>query len=171
MPTSIKSYLCNVCPPWKFTHTCFHLKMNVCFDFFSSSLFIVRYNASDITVRLGEFDRSNFEGTERDFEIDSITIHHRYDPTKYVGHLGHKQYPSMDHDIALLKITPQQTNEVGLTNGDIQPIDLPKGTENFSKGSRCYIVGWGYTRKLKLYLRQLLKKIILFVCTILLFFH
>ncbi len=106
-------------------------------------------------MRLGEHDRSRYEGTEEDFRIESLTIHHRYNRRRYVSGVGHQKYRSLDHDIALLKITPLETNEneVGLIESrHICPLRLPGRLDQFEDGFRCYIIGWGYTRKFVIFL-------------------
>ncbi|XP_072025410.1 LOW QUALITY PROTEIN: chymotrypsinogen A-like [Amphiura filiformis] len=105
-----------------------------------------RYNTSEVTVRLGEYDRSRFEGSEMDYRIQVLTVHHRYNSLKYVGGIG-KTFRSLDHDIALLKITPLETNqnEVGIIARDICPLRLPGRLDKFPDGFKCYVIGWGYT--------------------------
>lgn len=81
---------------------------------------------SNFMVRVGEHNRTKFEGSEVDVVVKKVIRH---------PHYSHR---TIDNDIALLKlIRPVKLNKY------VQPACFP--SEDPPVGSQCYITGWGKT--------------------------
>jgi len=86
-------------------------------------------DASDYQMRLGEshIGQKEIEATERTFDIESITVHPKYDAVTY------------DHDIALFKVKGKiEYNHV------TKPICIPNQGQEFDPKSKCFLAGWGH---------------------------
>lgn len=85
----------------------------------------------DITVTLGEHDRSKNEGTEQKIGVIRVIPHPEY------------QAPWNDHDIALLQLaTPAQ---LGSAVGLVQPLVSPTDDAFVAPGAPSFVTGWGTT--------------------------
>jgi len=85
------------------------------------------FKASDITIRLGEYDFEAPSNSRRDFDVERIYMHERYNRKTY------------ENDIALLKLKKATT-----FNNDIWPICLPPPNVKL-EGKSAYVTGWGTT--------------------------
>ncbi|XP_072165246.1 chymotrypsinogen A-like [Diadema setosum] len=88
-------------------------------------------DTSDITVRIGEHDRSFPEGSEMDFDIECLHVHRCFEPDTY------------RYDIALIKLATSDDHRVVFSD-HVRTACLPEEGE-FEESDTCYVTGWGYT--------------------------
>jgi len=85
-----------------------------------------REHSGGFSIRVGEFDREMFEGSEVDIKVAKVIRHEDYDPRH------------LNNDIAMFKL-----EKPVVMNDHVSPACLP--SKKAPVGSKCYITGWGKT--------------------------
>ncbi len=93
------------------------------------------------TVRIGEYDLSEYDGLEADFRIGSDYVHHDFD------------IETIDSDIALLKLKTPVYNMPHIGYACV-----PTTTDVLPTNTLCYAVGWGKMKNTHLFGADILRE-------------
>jgi len=95
-------------------------------------------NKDDYLVRVGDLNRLDDDGTERDFSIAELHVHEDF------GSPYKKAYPHYFHfnnDIALVKLS----KPVDFSGPSAGPACLPPAGKDYQSIWKCIMTGWGLT--------------------------
>ncbi|KAK3104221.1 hypothetical protein FSP39_025411 [Pinctada imbricata] len=92
----------------------------------------VPLRASDIVIRVGEYDLTVRDGPERDYNVREIITPNTFDRSTY------------ETDISLLYI---EGRGIQLRRGIIDLAELPSENIRVSPNDRCFVSGWGDTEQ------------------------
>lgn len=91
-----------------------------------------RYDLYIYTIRLGDHQSKEDDGTEQEYGIEKIIIHEDYSKT------------TVDSDIALIKLTSKNGGpQCAQLNKYVQTACIPKSKSQFGHDHRCHVTGWG----------------------------
>ncbi|XP_076806156.1 neurotrypsin-like [Clavelina lepadiformis] len=114
--------------PWQFL--CGGSLIGSCWVLTAAHCFSDSYPINYYTIRLGDHNTKESDGTEQDLKLQQLISHERYNTNSY------------DNDIALLELRGVN-GRCATFNNEVKPVCLPTSTTQFPAGKNCFIVGWG----------------------------
>jgi len=83
---------------------------------------------SKFRVRIGEWRKNDYDGTEKDFVVSNIIVHSMFN----------EPHP-VEHDIALIKLTL----DVDFSGPYAGPACMPNAGDDYHGADGCWLSGWG----------------------------
>jgi len=83
---------------------------------------------SKFRVRIGEWHKNDYDGTEKDFVVSNIIVHSMFN----------KPHP-VEHDVALIKLA----TDVDFSGPYAGPACMPNAGDDYHGTEGCWLSGWG----------------------------